>query len=57
MTDSERIKMLEETVILMCKCLDVQRFLRLSENQQERLGTNIMRFSWDLHEDTEGEDK
>lgn len=37
MTDSERIKLLEETVVLMCKCLDVQRFLKLSENQRDTL--------------------
>ena len=37
MTDSERIKLLEETVVLMCKCLDVQRFQKLSENQRDTL--------------------
>lgn len=48
MTDSERIKMLEETVILLSKCLDVQRFQRLSENHQDRLMTNISSLTLDL---------
>ena len=51
MTDSERIELLEETILLMSKCLDVQRFQRLSENQQNRLMTNILRLTLDLDED------
>jgi hypothetical protein len=48
MTNSERIKLLEETVLLMSKCLDVQRFLKLSERQQNLLMTNIADISLDL---------
>ncbi len=49
MTNSERIKLLEETVLLMSKCFDVQRFLKLSERQQNLLMTNIASISLDLN--------
>lgn len=49
MTNSERIKLLEETVLLMSKCLDVQRFLKLSERQRNLLMTNIADISLDLN--------
>lgn len=49
MTNSERIKLLEETVLLMSKCLDVQRVLKLSERQQNLLMTNIADISLDLN--------
>ena len=53
MTDSERIKLLEETILLMSKCLDVQRFLKLSERQQDLLMANIVHITADLQENKE----
>ena len=53
MTDPERIKLLEETVLLMCKCLDVQRFLDLSENQRDTLMRCVARLTIDMENDNE----
>ena len=55
MTDSERIKLLEETILLMSKCLDVQRFLKLSESHQDSLMTNIVHITADLQRDGEND--
>jgi len=48
MTDPERIKLLEETVVLMCKCLDVQRFIKLSENQKDTLMSCVATLTLDM---------
>lgn len=55
MTDSERIKLLEEAVLLMCKCLDVQRFQKLSENQRDTLMKCVAWLSLDMNTERKGE--
>ena len=50
MTDSERIKLLEETVLLMSKCLNVERFLKLNEDRQDLLMANIAHITADLQD-------
>ena len=50
MTDSERIKLLEEAVLLMSKCLDVKRFLNLNEDRQDLLMANILHITADLQD-------
>ena len=50
MTDKERIQLLEETVLLMSKCLDVKRFLNLNEDRQDLLMANIIHITADLQD-------
>ncbi|MBO4542404.1 MAG: hypothetical protein J5725_04395 [Bacteroidales bacterium] len=50
MTDKERIQLLEETVLLMSKCLDVKRFLKLNEDRQDLLMANILHITADLQD-------
>lgn len=48
MTNPERIELLERTVILMCKCLDVSRVQKLSDRQIDDLMKCIASISGDL---------
>jgi len=48
MTDPERIELLERSVILMCKCLDVSRVQKLSDRQLGNLMECIASISGDL---------
>jgi len=48
MTNPERIELLERTVLLMCKCLDVSRVQKLPDRQIDDLMRCIASISGDL---------